>query len=157
MRFTVNMLGIIGVVLTILSMNMTWLTTEVDEWEAEDSLTYYSRYIGATGDFDRAAYSAALYLMVAGIVISISSLLGGFVILAGVFSFAIGRLMDDSLVYLGGGGSAPADASLTLGIGFYVALVAAVIVILSIVNPLDVTVGGRGPKPKYRTWHLSRK
>jgi len=156
MRLAVSVLGVVGILVTIASIGTPWLTVHVDDWEATHSLWEYSDYLGATLDSERAAYGIAVYIVVIGVAISVSSLLGGFVVLAGICTFLAGRLFDDTIANMGGG-STSADGSLSLGIGVYIALVGAVLIVLSIPHPIDVTVGGRVEKPKFRTWHLSRK
>lgn len=155
MRLAVSALGVIGIVIVVFSIGSTWLTIQVEEWEAADTLWDCSIYVGVTPDSERFAYSVAVYMVVVGVAISVSSLLGGFVVLAGTCTFMIGRLFDDTLANMGGG--TPVGSSLSLGIGVYIALVGAVVIILSIAYPMHVEIGGRTGRPKFRTWHLSRK
>lgn len=156
MRLAVSALGVVGIVIVIFSIGAPWLTAQIEEWETTRTLWDHSDYIGVTPDSERFAYSVAVYMVVVGVAISVSSLLGGFIVLAGTCTFVIGRLFDDTLDNMGGG-SAPVDSSLSLGIGVYIALVGAVVIILSIAYPMDVEIGGRTGRPKFRTWYLSRK
>ncbi len=156
MRLSVSVMGVVGILIVFLSMGAPWLTVQVDEWEASQTLRDYSAHVDDTPDSERFAYGIALYVVVVGIAISVSSLLGGFVVLAGTCTFLIGRLFDDTFANVGGS-STIGEASMSIGIGFYIALVGAIMIILSISRPLGTTVGGRGDRPKFRTWHLSRK
>lgn len=159
MRLTLSVLGVVGFVLVILSLNAPWLTFEPEDprdWEWNRSIGYFSMDLVdlTTGKYN--AYAIALYLVVVGAVMSISSLLGGFATLAGICMFVTGTLTEDRVIYLGGGG-ASVELSLSLGIGFYIALIGTALTLVSIWYPLDVSSDGRRhPKPDFRTWHLSR-
>lgn len=159
MRFSVSLLGAIGVALTVASISMLWLVVEHVEQNGSPSeylLTDFDNSLGADiSDTNHFAYSTALYLIVIGMVVSVSSLLGGFITLAGVSTFAIGGLVGDNPI-LSFGSSEAYEVNTYPGIGFYLAIIATVIMIISMRYPLEVGFGTGDKRSRFRTWHLSR-
>lgn len=156
MRFTVSVLGVVGVALTFASLLLPWIAVEFFDQTSERFLTEYDIYLGYTNDLERFAYSTALYMMVIGVVISVYSLLGGFITLAGACTFALGGMLgeNESMAF---GSWELTGATVSPGMGLYVAFVAGLITMVAIKYPAEVGTGKGAPRPRFRTWHLSRK
>jgi len=155
MRLTVSALGALGIMMVALSVFVPWLAIDYGDVEVTHPLTYFSRNLNYVPDSHSTAYAISLYIIVVGLAISLSSLLGGFFLLAGICVFTLGRLTGDSL-YSGGSGLF-AEVDVSLGFGFFLALGGAMLVLISIKYPLDVAIGGSRLRPRLRTWHLNRE
>ncbi|GEM_PF-2698771 len=162
MRITLSLMCVIGIALMVASISLPWLVRDYDDTppgEGRSSetnlLTDFDYWLGSDpSEFLNFAYSTALYLMVVGLAISITSMLGGFVALAGVCTFTVGGAMGDNPL-LTFGTSPSGSVAVYPGIGFYLGIVAAAIIIASIVFPLEVGIDKGAPRPRFRTWHLS--
>lgn len=156
MRFSASVTGVIGVVLTLVSLVLPWVMIDFFDMTSERTLMDYAPYLGQTYDAVRMAYSTALYMIVIGLAVSVYSLLGGLITLAGASVFTLGGIFGDNDGVAFGSWELT-GATVHPGIGLYVGFTAAVALILAIVYPLEVSVGKGGPRPKYRTWHAGRE
>ena len=154
MRLSVSILGVVGVVLVFASMQLPWLEMELFDQMIEKPLTDYYVYIGWTERLEMFAYSTALYLMFVGFAVSIYSLLGGFITLAGACTFALGGLLGDTPLRAFG---EFAEFTISPEIGLYLGFAAAIVTIVAIRYPVELCIGRDAPRPKTRTWYLSRK
>jgi hypothetical protein len=155
MRLSVSILGVVGVALTFASLLLPWLEVEFFDQTSERLLTDYDIYVGYTSDLERFAYSTALYVIVIGLAVSVYSLLGGFVTLAGACTFILGGAFGESEMAFGSWELT--GATVSPGIGVYAAFTAALAMIVAIMYPMEVGAGKGAPRPKFRTWHLTRK
>jgi hypothetical protein len=156
MRVSVSVLGVLGVALTFASLLLPWLEVDFFDHTTERTLTYFENYLANTIDLERFAYSTALYIMVIGLAVSVCSLLGGFITLAGACTFALGGILGD-MDGVAFGSWELTGATVSPGIGLYVAFTAALAMIIATVYPIEVGVGKGASRPKYRTWHVSGK
>lgn len=156
MRLSVSILGVVGVALTFASLLLPWVEVEFFDQTSERLLTDYDIYVGYTSGLERFAYSTALYMIVIGLAVSVYSLLGGVITLAGACTFALGGTFGES-DFMAFGTWELTGATISPGIGIYVAFTAALAMIVAIMYPMEVGAGKDAPRPKYRTWHLSRK
>lgn len=154
MRLSVSVLGVLGVVLVLASVQLPWLELEFFDQTHEELLTDYDVYIGSTEPLEQFAYSTALYLMFVGFAVSVYSLLGGFITLAGACTFALGGLLGDTPLRAWGESE---WGAVSPGIGLYLAFAAALVTVVAIRYPVDLNIGVGASRPKTRTWHLSRK
>lgn len=154
MRLTASVLGVVGVALAFASLLLPWVVIEFAEMTFEHPLTDFDIYLGSTDEVGRFAYSTALYIFVIGLVVSIYSLLGGFITLAGTCTFALGGLLSRDLTWAFGESD---GVTASPGIGLYLALAASLIIIVAIKYPVDLVSGKGEPRPRFRTWRLSRK
>ncbi|MDQ1372329.1 MAG: hypothetical protein QG582_1245 [Candidatus Thermoplasmatota archaeon] len=156
MRVSVSVLGVLGAALTFASLLLPWLEVDVFDYSWERPLWEFDYYLASTNDLERFAYSTALYIMVIGLAVSIWSLLGGFITLAGACTFALGGILGeiDGVAF---GSSELTGATVSPGVGLYVAFTAALAMIIATVYPIEAGVGKGASRPKYRTWHVSRK
>lgn len=159
MRLSLSILGVTGVILTVVSLLLPWVVREYSDptAEFETTLTHFEVYFASDPvELTQAAFAAALYMVIVGLAISIYSLLGGFVTLAGTITFAMAGFFGDDKVY------SFADEnfvglSVVLGIGLLIGFVAAAVMIVAIKFPVEVGFGREGSRPRFRTWHLSLK
>ena len=161
MRLEISLTCVAGVVLAVISVSQPWLMIENFDRSGgshimELGFTYFNK-LDLTqlpfGGFDQIAFFVAMYLIIIGIAITVSSMLGGFVQLAGVALFAIGGVIGEGNWSFG---LHSIYFRVYPGIGFYLAIVGVALVILSMKFPLEVGFGKGSDRPRFRTWHLSR-
>lgn len=157
MRLSLSILGVAGVILTVLSLSLPWVVREYSDppAEFETTLTHFEVYF-ASDQLTRAAFAAALYMVIVGLAISIYSLLGGFVTLAGTITFAMAGFFGDDKVYSFADENV-VGLTVVPGIGLLIGFVAAAVMIAAIKFPVEVGFGREGSRPMLRTWHLSLK
>ena len=156
MRVSVSVVGVLGVALTFASLLLPWLEVDAFDHTTERTLTYFENYLANTNDLERFAYSTALYIMVIGLAVSVCSLLGGFITLTGACTFALGGILGD-MDGVAFGSWELIGATVSPGVGLYVAFTAALAMIIATVYPIEAGVGKGASRPKYRTWHVGRK
>jgi len=122
MKLNVNLLGLVGAVIGVVAIFLAWLEAGGMTADLRDALDMPSSELG---------YTAAIIFIV-GTVIALVSSIGFILQLAGVAAWA----MWFSDTYQGFSG-------VNLGVGFYLGIVSAVIVLVSLVKPMGI--GMKGP------------